>query len=63
MYSSSDTLTLEGQPPPRHLPTDSVGRWRGRGCPSKVKIPRLACIAKNEMAPDCVNSNATNGVS
>ena len=26
-------------------------------------MPRLACIAKNEKAPDCVDSNAAKGVS
>ena len=30
IHASLGILTLEGQPPPRHLPTDSEERWRGR---------------------------------
>ena len=54
---------LKGGPPSSHLPTNSVGMWHGRGYLSRVKMPRLACIPKNEKAPDCVDSNAANGVS
>ena len=44
-YTCLVILTLEGQPPPRHLSIESVGRWHDGGCPSKVKMPKLACIA------------------
>ena len=41
MYTSLGILTLEGSP---HHATDSVVRWRGGGCPSRVKMSRPACI-------------------
>ena len=42
LHVSLGILTLEGQPPPRHLPTDSMGWWRGGICPSSQNAE--ACI-------------------
>ena len=41
IHASLGILTLEGHPPSHRLPTESVGRRRGGGCPSRVKMPRI----------------------
>ena len=38
VQASFGILTLEGQPPSRHLSTELMGRLRDGDCPSRVKI-------------------------